>query len=91
MKKWLILMWHRLWSETPHYFKKLVHFMVSLTALGVALMGMETLYPDLFPTEWLGLIKKISAVCILIGIVGAWVAKQATMDTDLQNNNLPNG
>lgn len=69
----------RLQSETPEFFKKIRKFMVSLGAIGVAIILVHTQYPEYVPEIYATLAGHLT----VIGAVGAALTSLATKDQNL--------
>lgn len=78
---WFLTTFKRLGSESPRYFKKLFIFMASLSALSISLIALkETLSPDFH-----AIIDKYAYYTAIAGLVGSFMSRLPTTDTDLQS------
>lgn len=76
----------RLTTETPKFFKKILVFCISLTGIGLAILGFDNFHiPQTDIVIHLPeILVKISGYMIAAGTIAGAVAKSATTDPDLQ-------
>lgn len=75
----------RLTSETPIFFKKILAFGVTLTAIGGTLLTVKAALNGLpHPVELPAFLNTASGYLLTAGLVIATVAKSATTNPDLQ-------